>query len=73
MFGLTERRSRQTLVCQAIKDALDVAAAFPRFARRQPPPRLVRQRDQDRQTGADMQSKYKEASLRGLAVNFVEC
>ena len=50
-----------------------IAAAFPRFARRQPPPRLVRQRDQHRQTGADMQSKYKEASLRRLAVNFVEC
>jgi L-serine dehydratase len=26
-----------------------------------------------RQTGADMQSKYKETSLGGLAVNFVEC
>jgi L-serine dehydratase len=26
-----------------------------------------------RQTGADMQSKYKERSLGGLAVNFVEC
>jgi hypothetical protein len=25
-----------------------------------------------RQTGADMQSKYKETSLGGLAVNFVE-
>ena len=26
-----------------------------------------------RQTGADMQSKYKETSLGGFAVNFVEC
>jgi hypothetical protein len=26
-----------------------------------------------RQTGADMQSKYKETSLGRLAVNFVEC
>jgi L-serine dehydratase len=26
-----------------------------------------------RQTGADMQSKYKETSLGGLAVNYVEC
>src|SRR5271166_6467237 len=26
-----------------------------------------------RQTGADMQSKYKETSLGGLAVNFVQC
>ena len=26
-----------------------------------------------RQTGADMQSKYKETSLGGLAVNLVEC
>ncbi len=26
-----------------------------------------------RQTGADRQSKYKETSLGGLAVNFVEC
>jgi hypothetical protein len=26
-----------------------------------------------RQTGADMQSKYKETSLGGLIVNFVEC
>jgi L-serine dehydratase len=26
-----------------------------------------------RQTGADMQSKYKETSLGGLAANFVEC
>ena len=26
-----------------------------------------------RQTGADMQPKYKETSLGGLAVNFVEC
>ena len=26
-----------------------------------------------RQTGADMSSKYKETSLGGLAVNFVEC
>ncbi len=26
-----------------------------------------------RRTGADMQSKYKETSLGGLAVNFVEC
>jgi L-serine dehydratase len=26
-----------------------------------------------RQTGADMRSKYKETSLGGLAVNFVEC
>jgi L-serine dehydratase len=26
-----------------------------------------------RHTGADMQSKYKETSLCGLAVNFVEC
>ena len=26
-----------------------------------------------RQTGTDMQSKYKETSLGGLAVNFVEC
>jgi L-serine dehydratase len=26
-----------------------------------------------RQTGADMPSKYKETSLGGLAVNFVEC
>ncbi len=26
-----------------------------------------------RQTGADMQSKYKETSLGGLAVNFTEC
>ena len=26
-----------------------------------------------RQTGADMQSKYKETSLGGLAGNFVEC
>jgi len=26
-----------------------------------------------RQTGLDMQSKYKETSLGGLAVNFVEC
>ena len=26
-----------------------------------------------RQTGADMQSKYKETNLGGLAVNFVEC
>jgi len=26
-----------------------------------------------RQTGADMQLKYKETSLGGLAVNFVEC
>jgi L-serine dehydratase len=26
-----------------------------------------------RQTGADMHSKYKETSLGGLAVNFVEC
>jgi L-serine dehydratase len=26
-----------------------------------------------RQTGADMQSKYKETSLGGLAVNFPEC
>ena len=26
-----------------------------------------------RQTGADMQSKYKETSRAGLAVNFVEC
>jgi L-serine dehydratase len=26
-----------------------------------------------RQTGADMQTKYKEPSLGGLAVNFVEC
>ena len=25
------------------------------------------------QTGADMQSKYKETSLGGLAVNFTEC
>jgi L-serine dehydratase len=25
------------------------------------------------QIGADMQSKYKETSLGGLAVNFVEC
>jgi len=25
-----------------------------------------------RQTGADMQSKYKETSLGGLAVNFIE-
>jgi L-serine dehydratase len=26
-----------------------------------------------RQTGNDMRSKYKETSLGGLAVNFVEC
>ena len=26
-----------------------------------------------RQTGADMQAKYKETSLGGLAVNLVEC
>ena len=26
-----------------------------------------------RETGADMQSKYKETSLGGLAVNFIEC
>jgi L-serine dehydratase len=26
-----------------------------------------------RQTGADMQAKYKETSLGGLAVNFIEC
>ncbi len=26
-----------------------------------------------RQTGADMQSKYKETSLGGLAVNITEC
>jgi L-serine dehydratase len=26
-----------------------------------------------RQTDADMQSKYKETSLGGLGVNFVEC
>jgi hypothetical protein len=26
-----------------------------------------------RQTGADMQSPYKETSLGGLAVNFVDC
>jgi L-serine dehydratase len=26
-----------------------------------------------RQTGADMQTKYKETSLGGLAVNFIEC
>ena len=26
-----------------------------------------------RQTGADMQSKYKETSQGGLAVNFTEC
>jgi L-serine deaminase len=26
-----------------------------------------------RQTGADMQSRYKETSLGGLAVNFIEC
>jgi L-serine dehydratase len=26
-----------------------------------------------RQTGADMQDKYKETSLGGLAVNWVEC
>jgi len=26
-----------------------------------------------RQTGQDMQSKYKETSLGGLAVNFTEC
>jgi L-serine dehydratase len=26
-----------------------------------------------RQTGLDMQSKYKETSLGGLAVNFTEC
>jgi L-serine dehydratase len=26
-----------------------------------------------RETGADMQSKYKETSLGGLAVNFTEC
>jgi L-serine dehydratase len=26
-----------------------------------------------RQTGADMQSKYKETSLGGFAVNFIEC
>ncbi|MFX4454857.1 L-serine ammonia-lyase, iron-sulfur-dependent, subunit alpha, partial [Acinetobacter baumannii] len=26
-----------------------------------------------RETGADMQSKYRETSLGGLAVNFVEC
>jgi L-serine dehydratase len=26
-----------------------------------------------RQTGADMRSKYKETSLGGPAVNFVEC
>jgi hypothetical protein len=26
-----------------------------------------------RQTGADLQSKYKETSFGGLAVNFVEC
>jgi hypothetical protein len=26
-----------------------------------------------RQTGRDMQSKYKETSLGGLAVNVVEC
>ena len=26
-----------------------------------------------RQTGADMQSKYKETSRGGLAVNFIEC
>ena len=26
-----------------------------------------------RQTGADMQSKYKETSLGGLAVNLVAC
>ena len=25
------------------------------------------------ETGADMQSKYKEMSLGGLAVNFIEC
>ncbi len=29
--------------------------------------------DTMRQTGADMSSKYKETSLGGLAVNFVEC
>jgi L-serine dehydratase len=26
-----------------------------------------------RETGADMQTKYKETSLGGLAVNIVEC
>jgi L-serine dehydratase len=26
-----------------------------------------------RQTGADMSAKYKETSLGGLAVNFIEC
>ncbi|HEX5599925.1 MAG TPA: L-serine ammonia-lyase, iron-sulfur-dependent, subunit alpha, partial [Hyphomicrobiaceae bacterium] len=26
-----------------------------------------------RQTGADMQAKYKETSLGGLAVNYTEC
>jgi len=26
-----------------------------------------------RETGADMQSKYKETSLGGLAVNVIEC
>jgi L-serine dehydratase len=26
-----------------------------------------------RETGADMQTKYKETSLGGLAVNFTEC
>jgi L-serine dehydratase len=32
-----------------------------------------RRRHHARQTGADMQSKYKETSLGGLAVNFIEC
>jgi L-serine dehydratase len=26
-----------------------------------------------RETGADMQTKYKETSLGGLAINFTEC
>jgi L-serine deaminase len=45
-----------------------------RAARRRAPSGVFGQRCRTmRQTGADMQSKYKETSLGGLAVNFVEC
>ena len=51
-----------------------IAAASPRHAWRRPIAcRLDEVIETMRQTGSDMQSKYKETSQGGLAVNVAEC
>jgi hypothetical protein len=49
----------------------------PRAGTATPPPNVTRPLDSViktmRETGKDMQDKYKETSLGGLAVNVIEC